>query len=276
VTCPFRERWNPASGCSNISSIILASDRIEGKRVDKFFDKYAWQARRFPALIVLLPIALAAVAWDPKIEDALKPLLGIVVSTGILVLLVQFARDAGKRAEGQLVKTWGAMPSVLMLRHGDTRIDSVTKRRYHAALQKLISGIRMPNAAAEAADPAAADQVYESCCNYLRTQTRDETKFPLVLAENINYGFRRNLFGLKAWGIVSSVAGLVGCTAKVVIDYRGESAPSVLTWICLAGCTLLLLTWLFLINSVWIRQVADTYALRLLEAIDQLQPDKTK
>jgi hypothetical protein len=238
--------------------------------MDKLFDKYAWQARRLPALLTLLPLALCFVAWVPKAEDAVKPLIGIVVGAGVLVLLVQFARDAGKAAEQKLFAAWGGMPSTVMLRHADRRIDSVTKTRYHAALGQLVPGIQMPSPEDEQADPAAADTVYQSCGTYLRSKTRDETKFPLLLAENMTYGFRRNLYGLKPWGIFLALIGAGGCIGKLIVEHQQKAPFSPLSVLCLAGCLVLFLIWVLAINPAWVRQAAEAYALRLLETIDQL------
>ena len=43
----------------------------------------------------------------------------------------------------------------------------------------------------------AGDGFYERSGGWLRENTRNVNKFGVLFAENITYGFRRNLFGLK-------------------------------------------------------------------------------
>ncbi|HTE20312.1 MAG TPA: hypothetical protein VK689_18255 [Armatimonadota bacterium] len=238
--------------------------------MDKFFDKYAWQARIFPALLVLLPIGIAVIAWVPKIEDQVKPVLGILTGAGTLVLLAHLARSAGKRAEERLVAKWGGLPSTLLLRHRDTRIDPVTKRRYHERLAQLVPGLKLSTPAEENADPMAADQAYVSCGNFLRARTRDEKKFPLLLNENISYGFRRNLFGLRPLGLLISLCGVAGCVWKLDQDLQARLPVSPLVVASLLFCVGFAAFWIFVVNAAWVRQAADDYAIRLLETIDQL------
>ena len=55
------------------------------------------------------------------------------------------------------------------------------------------------------ADPEWADTKYEEVVTSLREATRDTSRFPLVFAENANYGFRRNLWGLRPIGTAVAV-----------------------------------------------------------------------
>lgn len=238
--------------------------------MDKILDKYAWQSRLLPALIVLLPVALAVLAWMPKVESAAKPILTAVSGAGALLLLAYIARDAGKRAERRLLAGWGGLPTTLMLRHSDTRVDPVTKRRYHDALAEIVPGVHLPTQSEEQADPQHADSVYEACVKYLRSQTRDTKKYSLLMTENIGYGFRRNLFGLRSVGFVFVLTGLIGCVWKMAFDHRAGAAMSPTTVICLLLCLALAFVWMAVVTEVLVRQGADDYAVRLLESIDQL------
>jgi hypothetical protein len=46
-------------------------------------------------------------------------------------------------------------------------------------------------------DPAAAKSFYERTGTWLRENTRDTKKFPILFNELVTYGFRRNLLGVK-------------------------------------------------------------------------------
>jgi hypothetical protein len=233
-------------------------------------DRYAWNARLLPAFIVLLPVALVALAREPKVTDLVKPVLSVVVGAGCLVLLAHIARSAGQKAGERLIAEWGGLPSTIMLRHRDTGIDSETKRRYHMRLGKLVPNVRMPTPDEEATDQQQADCVYEACRTFLLSKTRDQKKFALLFNENVAYGFRRNLFGLRLFGILVSIGGVAGSSWKIVTDVRsGESAPT-LAVLAFIICVGLLYAWLAMVNKEWVRRGANDYAVRLLETIDLL------
>ena len=126
----------------------------------------------------------------------------------------------------------------------------------------------MPSEEDEKNDPQKADEIYESCIMYLRNATRDKKKFSLVFEENINYGFRRNMYGLRKFGIITSSINICGI---FLIYYFIENIQD-LVWIIsnLILSTILLIIWTLIINSDWVKVTADAYAERLLETIDSL------
>src|SRR5207247_8731576 len=106
---------------------------------------------------------------------------------------------------------WGGAPSSAIFRHRDRQLDSLTKARYHARLATLVGGTKAPTIGEEDADQAAADRIYTAWSNYVRVSTRDATRYPLVFKENANYGFRRNVWGLRPVGIITcTVCCLIG------------------------------------------------------------------
>jgi len=239
--------------------------------MNMIMDGYNLRARLSPAFLVFLPVIFGLIAWVPNIKTVAEPVTGVAVSAGVLFILAYVARDAGKKAERRLIREWGGfLPSVLMLRHRDTGIDKVTKGRYHANLQRVIEGINLPSPQEEERDPSAADEQYLSCCKFLLRSTRDEKKFPLVKEENMNYGFRRNLYGLLPYGFACSLLGLVLSGLKLYRDLNGGKPIDALTLCCLGACLLSLLVWICVVNKAFVRSGADAYALRLLESIEDL------
>ena len=53
-----------------------------------------------------------------------------------------------------------------------------------------------------------ADEIYRSWSNYLRTNVRDIEKYNLLFAELINYGFRRNVYGMKYFYSLGGILSL--------------------------------------------------------------------
>lgn len=163
----------------------------------KFFDAYSIRARLFPAIIAAAP-ALAALTL--LISWKTFGLSNVIASLGALVLLwaiADFARWRGRAIEGKLYAERGGMPSITMFRRSDTTFDSGSVDRYRAFLADQL-GVAAPSAADESADQTAADAFYSQCGNWLRQNTRDTRKFSILFGENVTYGFRRNLLGVKA------------------------------------------------------------------------------
>jgi hypothetical protein len=237
----------------------------------RLLDPYTLRARLIPALLAGLPIAISFVAWFPERLTTLGIVFGLVVLLAGTTVLSQVARDCGKKLQPGLFEEWGGLPSVVLLRHDDSRLNPDTKKRYRRQLEKLIDGLILPTDGSEAADPAAADLIYASCSDFLRERTRNAETFGLLLSENINYGTRRNLLGLKPCALVLASIGSTAC-AGATIYACSRLTDWVLPAICLLVSLLCVLWWCFRITTGWVRITAFAYAERLLAACDQLQP----
>lgn len=75
--------------------------------VKDLLDPYSRRARLQPALLAILPLALALLAWYPSEARTLGFVWAIVVSAGGTALLAQIARERGKRLEKELFDSWG-------------------------------------------------------------------------------------------------------------------------------------------------------------------------
>ncbi len=161
-----------------------------------FLDAYSVRARLFPAILAAAP-AFAALALLISWERI--ALSNIIATTALLVLvfaLAEFARKLGVRLEPKIFAEMGGKPSTVMLRRSDTTIEEPTKDRYRQFIAGKMSQ-RVPSALQESANQSNADVFYEACGTWLRAQTRDAKKFPMLFGENVGYGFWRNLLGLK-------------------------------------------------------------------------------
>jgi len=177
----------------------------------KFFDAYAIRARLFPAIVAAAP-GFAALAL--LISWTSFGLSNVIASIGILVLLFAIAdltRAKGRSIEQKLFSDRGGMPSVTMLSRSDSTINTGSKDRYRAFLAGKLAAAA-PTAEDEVADPSAADAFYAQCGNWLRQSTRDPKKFALLFGENVTYGFRRNLLGVRTLALVLNAIVVAICT----------------------------------------------------------------
>jgi hypothetical protein len=235
-------------------------------------DGYERKARLYPALLLFMPVAVVVGCGLGTSISRAEAVCGLVISCGGLLLLAQIARDAGKRKERSLFERWGGTPSVCIFRHVDARMDAITKARCHKTMSNLVKEAKAPSADEETADPIAADGVYTAWSTYIRVNTRDTKKYALLFQENINYGYRRNVWGLRPAGLGVTSVSLVGALAWLYLRYRSAGQISVELIIASVVTFVLLLLWLFHFTADWVRVPADAYAERLAEAIDSLIP----
>jgi len=250
--------------------MIESKDNLLGA-IGQFLDSYARQARLYPALIVVCPIALLIMVWFPTIWTTLGAIASVASSFGLALLLAQVARDRGKQREPDLFRSWGGKPSVALLRHRDPRIDAQTKARYRAFLAEQLPQLKLPTAAEEQANPDEADGAYESVTKWLLTQTRNVRVFGLLFRENVNYGFRRNLWGLKPVGLTIAVIAGAASTGVTLYQFLTEHTLPSTEIVTVTGlvCALVAL-WLVRFTPSWVRIAADAYGTQLLSACDTL------
>jgi hypothetical protein len=235
-------------------------------------DEYELRARLRPALLVSLPLVLAMASWYSDCSG-LKILLPFAAYCGLAGLLAQLGRDQGNKKEPWLFAQWDGKPTTQLLRHRESYLDASTKERYQRALEELVPDMHLPSREAEAGNPDDADAKYDSCVRLLREKTRDSKAFPLVFAENVNYGFRRNLWGMKPAGIALSAVALAGSCIAAVIKSK-DGAPPLLPMLASFLSGLMLVWWIVRINPGWVCIPAFAYAERLLATCDILRaPD---
>jgi hypothetical protein len=233
------------------------------------FDEYSFKARLMPTFLVLLPAALAAWVWTESIQFDWKILGGILVYCGCTFLLSQLGRDLGRQKQEKLFKLWGGKPTTRLLRHRTKVIEAITLQRYHAKLEKL-TGHGFPDKDREVADKRVADTLYESGVKILLERTRYKDKFPLVFKENINYGFRRNLWAMKPAGIFICCTSLAGSVARIWIALYHENAVPLLAILSAVFAVIFLTLWVLRITPKWVQLASEAYAIRLLAASEDL------
>jgi len=233
------------------------------------FDPYSRKARLMPVLLVVFPIGLSIVAWFSGELSGWGTVIGLFTPFGLTPFLAQAGRDLGKQKEKLLFKMWGGKPTTRLLRHRDNTLNALTKARYHTKLQALLPDLMIPRAEQESEDRDHADTVYDSCTNYLIEQTRKGEENHLITAENINYGYRRNLWAMKPAGTVLAVGGLLCCFLKILYDARSGEL-SMVPFAAASVNAALTVWWSMRINPSWVHMAGEEYARRLLERCETL------
>ncbi|QRM35455.1 hypothetical protein [Microvirga sp. VF16] len=132
----------------------------------------------------------------------------------MLFVLSDVARRRGKKIEPEIEARMGGRPSITMLRHDSGQMDPKTRDRYVMFLAGKLNE-KAPTKGQQRANPEAADAFYVCCGAWLREHTRDTKKFHILFGENITYGFRHNLLGMKPIALVLNILTVIACVGII-------------------------------------------------------------
>lgn len=236
-------------------------------------DRYNLTARIYPMVIFALPLGVFLIVgiWDFQKYYHVGIPIGVL---GVFAYLAaNLGRDAGKRKEPKLWAGWGGAPSTQLFRWRNDTLDRLTKSRNHEKMQQLCPADYQVDEVFESNNEALADEVYKAWTKFVIGKTRDTSKYPLIFRENISYGFRRNLWGLKPFAILLIIL-LSGATyvyfGYILDSWRLAEFPPVFA-VVQSILFLFLVFWIAVVNKKWVSIPANAYAERLHEAIETLQ-----
>jgi hypothetical protein len=247
--------------------------------IGSILDPYERKARLYPALLAMMVPVVAALLIVPAYSNQIINLASIAVAFGGLMLLSSLGRERGKRIEPGLFEKWGGTPTTQLLLQSTSSLDHLTLERYRQFLQARVPGLRFSDVEGEYADLKHATTVCESSVKWLREATRDTKKFPLVFAETTNYGFRRNLLGVKPVAIFLSIVSLFAVGTHAWIVGSGDLAKvPVQSWLAGSVAFIGFLFWVFVVTQEFVKTTAFAYATALLAACDSphLAPSSSK
>lgn len=238
-------------------------------------DEYELKARLAPVVASVLGALAAAVLLLPAPGTQWPSLIVALLALALSRVVTHTVRDRGRRLERRLFAAWGGTPSMAMLRHGDARLPTTVKDRYHGVLAQRVPGLTLPTALEESAAPRAADDAYDAASRWLLEQTRDQSRFRLLFAENMHYGFRRNLLAAKPLGIATDLLALIAIGLVVTLRTDGggwQLFAEIDPWTWGAGVAAgLHLVWLVaVVRPGWLRAAAERFAEQLLASCDTL------
>ncbi|MCC4249669.1 hypothetical protein [Microbacterium testaceum] len=226
------------------------------------FDSYTLKARWLPAALVTVPVLMLMLS---TIE--LSALLGSVgpATASLLfgVVASEIARSRGRKIERELAGQWGGMPTTRALRAVAGADTEVRRRRLQL---EAFTGRKLPGFAEQEADPRGADEAIAQAVRTALALLRSaaEAGTDLLQSENTSYGFRRNLFALKPFGLVVSAVAL-GIAVSV-------ACVGLLSWLVVVPILLVqvLVTalWVLVARQSWVREQAEVFADRFFTVLD--------
>lgn len=224
-------------------------------------DEYGWKARAVPVYLALAPLILIVPVLVPGAMQIPLGGLTAVVFAPLAYLAGQIGADFGKRLEADLWTKWGGPPATRFLRHSNNEFNSDTRDRVHEKLRSL--GLTVPSEAQEVENGSLATQRYDACIEELVRRTRDQSRFPMVYRNLTDYGFRRNMLGLRSAAIVVAV-GSASILVAIGLNLI-QSGDRPLAAVALAIALGLLFSWTLWVSEEAVKLSADRYARALLE-----------
>ncbi len=158
----------------------------------------------------------------------------------------------------------GRRHSARLLSCADTTLSVAQKKRIVDWIAR--HGPGLPSAEEEQADPRSAEDRRLAAVAWMLEATRADASTSMLLAENVSYGFWRNMRGLRPIGIavtlaVMSVSGLL--LRVVTADDRFWPGVAVV-----AAATAALAGWIWLVSRRSVEDASLAYAERLFAQID--------
>src|SRR5438128_1750425 len=108
-------------------------------------DQYDRRARLMPALLLILPAALAVVTLAPDDVLGWGGGIALIAQAGGSFLLAQMVGDIGKRKEPNLFESFGGWPTEMLLSHQHAP-NKVMLADRHKKLAKIFPKIKIPTA----------------------------------------------------------------------------------------------------------------------------------
>jgi len=222
-------------------------------------DRYERKARLLPAVIVVLPLAIAVASLVGLQADWYSALGAGALFEGVLgVGLSHLARIPGTTFGEKLATQWGGQPTHRWLRPGDVAHSEAQKSRWRGAIRTL-TGLTVP-ATAGTKTAEEIDKLIDDAVRQLRNRLREEPAARMVTVHNEDYGFARNLGGLRWAWVAFSVLGAGACGLGLYLG-RGHLLAMVVEvgFALISGCVLFAL-------PEYVRHCADRYAESLFAA----------
>ena len=223
------------------------------------FDAYNLRVRFSVGLILITPVIISIYLLIPDASNFSFTVIILILCFGLCNLMMSLSRFA--KCFPKL------MPAQQMLMPNDKTLNPITKKRYHEFLSSKIKNLTFKN------ETVATLNSCKSAVSWLISQTRDSNSFPLIKEETINFGFSKNLYGLKNLGIaISAFLTILQTTiiiAKVHLKFGFVEYTNLIPSTLISF--LFTVIWIFFINKEWVKNSGFKYAKTLLSACDSEQ-----
>lgn len=230
-----------------------------------WLDAYERRCRLAPGLLALVPVAVTIVALGIRDAPVVSAAISILSLASGPVLIASIVRRKGLAAQEFLWTKWGGPPTTDLLRTRQGPSGVVQRDAWRQAVE-IATKVPLLSPRAEKSNPDRADETIELAVAKLREATRTDS-FPLIAAENRNYGFERNFYAIRATGRMIALICIVVIGAAIAVRLNGGRHPSAPNAYVLGVVInpLVLIGWFALPSEGRVRVTAEKYARQLLQ-----------
>ncbi len=229
-----------------------------------FFNKYELKAIIAPGMISIMSFFTTLIIYFPDSLNLGSSLIVIILLIFYIYLFSIIARENGKMVEKKLFsQSSNVYPTTQILRYSDDTLNIKTKERYHSFLQESVPCIELPSYE-DARDKKENyfDDEYDSAIDWLLKNTREDY---MTAQHNMEYGFYRNLLGIKYIGIIIVLISIVFSIVVFILSQENDTIQLVLSSII---NVFFLYFWIFKVTKTQTRKSAKRYAQSLLANCD--------
>lgn len=171
-----------------------------------------------PALALLLTPLVSLNLLGVNVGNAVGTTIGgVSLGTIVTLLMATLVRDNGKAFARRYFKGYATTITCLRLRENSGY--AVKERR--TKLEAVV-GVQLLTKQQEKARPVEADERLRHAVNTARNMMRDQKHFQLLWRELKSYGYWRNIYALKWWGIGLALLSALVPIAIMVISPHGH------------------------------------------------------
>jgi len=197
-------------------------------------DHYERKARFLPAVLCVLPLLPASAAWGGPVLEWVKLVLGGAgIGAVVAVGLSHVASAMGNRVQEKLWPRWPHDSPTNRWLHPDEKRTSAQQRALWYGAAKRLVGIDIAAAVAAGEDVEAA---INDATSALRNLFWKRPEAERLRMHNVDYGFARNLTGMRPIWIAFLVASAIACWMAFLANGQGA-----LLWAIVASILALVL-----------------------------------
>ena len=223
-------------------------------------DRYERKARLLPGLLLAAGPALTAGALLHELS-AWYTAVGAAVGVEFLAAIVlgHYSRARGRAVEESLWASWGGPPTTRWLRPNDTTCTDQQKSKWRGAIKRL-TGMTVPASVPEGGADANIDQAIVEATRQLRYVLRNKPNAAILQSHNEDYGFARNLYGVRFLWVALAVLCVAACGVAFALGMQPYAAITI-------AITVLAVSSLVASElPKYVRRCADRYAESLFAA----------
>ena len=183
-------------------------------------DRYERKAQLLPGLLLA---AVPALTFGSVLQEFASWYAAASTAIGVeflaAIVLGKFAQARGRRVEEKLWKTWGGPPTTRWLRPWDQTCSDQQKQKWRGAIKRL-TGMTLPASVPLNGNEEEADRAISDVMRQLRYGLRGKPEAAMIAIHNEDYGFARNLCGVRCHWVLLSFASVTACGVAFAFGMR--------------------------------------------------------